>query len=136
VKDFLKDFLSDRRVVEVSRPIWMLILHGIILTFRTPRVTEAYQSIWGDGASPLRLITRSQAKKLQQKIQSTYPDDAIEVCYTMTYSGPSLKQRVVALGAKGIEHIMMLPLYPQYSATITGSIYDHVAAINQSRRNT
>ncbi|MFA7552958.1 MAG: ferrochelatase [Spongiibacteraceae bacterium] len=144
VKDFLREFLSDRRVVEVPRLLWMIILHAIILTFRTPRVTKAYQKIWGDGGSPLRLTTKSQAEKLQQYLQlqqsqSSNQQNAAtslaEVHYAMTYSGPSLEDKVQQFEREGIDHIVVLPLYPQFSATTTGSIYDQVASIGSKRRN-
>lgn len=136
VRDFLREFLSDRRVVEVPRPVWLLILYVIILTFRTPRVTEAYKKIWGDGASPLRLITQAQATKLEQQLAAVAGENtAPTVTYAMAYSGPSLEQRVAELEQAGTEHILILPLYPQYSATTTGSIYDQVAKIFSRRRN-
>lgn len=135
VRSFLKEFLSDPRVIEVPRVIWSIILYGIILTFRVPRVTKAYQKIWGEEGSPLRVITQRQVKRLQQSIESKWGDQAPVVRHAMTYSGPSLQQVVEELEAEAIEHILIVPLYPQYSATTTGSIYDQVATISKQSRN-
>lgn len=135
VRAFLKEFLSDPRVVEVPRLVWMIILYGFILTFRTPKVTAAYKKIWLNNGSPLRVITEQQVVKLQQLLANKFAVDASLVRYAMTYSGPSLEQVVSELEESDIDHILVLPLYPQYSATTTGSIYDQVAAINSRRRN-
>ncbi|MDG1771889.1 MAG: ferrochelatase [Oceanicoccus sp.] len=137
VRAFLKEFLSDRRVVEVPRVIWMVILYLIILTFRVPSVTKAYQNIWAGDESPLRKITRGQASKLQQLFNQHYAnaETVPEAHYAMTYSGPSLADKVQELEQGGFEHILVLPLYPQFSATTTGSIYDQISQINQRRRN-
>ena len=137
VRAFLREFLSDRRVVEVPRVIWMVILYLFILTFRVPPVTKAYQKIWADNESPLRKITRGQAAKLQQLFNKAYADKEIipQAHYAMTYSGPSLASKVAELEQDGFEHILVLPLYPQFSATTTGSIYDQIGDINQQRRN-
>ena len=136
VRAFLKEFLSDRRVVEVPRLIWLLVLYCIILTFRTPRVTKAYQKIWRDGDSPLRLTTIAQAERLQQKlIEAATDEPAPQVHYAMAYGGPSLEDKVTQFEQEGIEHILVLPLYPQFSATTTGSIYDQVSKIVSGRRN-
>lgn len=136
VRAFLKEFLSDRRVVEVPRLIWMFILHVFILTFRVPKVTKAYKKIWQQESSPLRLITESQVKKLQACLDKNSRGQSTPVVtHAMTYSGPSLHDTVNELERSGIEHILLLPLYPQFSATTTGSIYDQVAKLSAERRN-
>ncbi|ARN75363.1 ferrochelatase [Oceanicoccus sagamiensis] len=137
VRAFLKEFLSDRRVVEIPKVIWMVILYMIILNFRVPRVTKAYQKIWAGNESPLRKITRGQASKLQLLFNNTYANAEMvpQAHYAMTYSGPSLAATVKQLEQDGFEHILVLPLYPQFSATTTGSIYDQISQINQQRRN-
>ena len=134
VRVFLKEFLSDRRVVEVPRPIWWCILHFVILPFRSPKVAKAYQSVWQAEGSPLRIITESQTEKLQQVLNDKVKP-TITVRHAMTYSGPSLEAVVSELESEGYENIVLLPLYPQYSATTTGSIFDQLAAINSRRRN-
>ena len=132
---FLKEFLSDRRVVEVPRLIWWLILNLFIIPFRTPRVVEAYQKIWRGNGSPLRVITETQAQLLQQKLRETMSQEAPEVRFAMTYSGPSIETVIDELEQSGVEHILIIPLYPQYSATTTGSVYDRVTDIVSKRRN-
>ena len=135
IRAFLKEFLSDPRVVEVPRVVWMLILYAIILTFRTPRVTKAYQKIWWQEGSPLRVITERQTRQLQSAVNDKWGENALLVRHAMAYSGPSLAQVVADLEREKVEHILLLPLYPQFSATTTGSIYDQVASINHNRRN-
>ncbi len=132
VRAFLKEFLWDPRVVEIPRIIWWMILNLIILTFRVPRVTKNYQKIWQAEGSPLRVITESQRDKLQRRF--TDPE-GILVEYAMTYSGPSIEDKLSQLEQMAVDHILILPLYPQFSATTTGSIYDQLSVINQSRRN-
>lgn len=135
VAAFLREFLSDPRVVEVPRLIWWLILNGIIIPFRTSRVSKAYQQIWTKNGSPLRNITENQAALLQQKLQQQLGESAPVVRHAMTYSGPSLNATAHELVEEGIEHILVLPLYPQYSATTTGSVYDQVSDIVSKSRN-
>ena len=135
VRAFLKEFLSDRRVIEVPKLIWFIILHCIILVFRTPKVVKAYQKIWLSEGSPLRVTTQQQVIKLQQQLSARMGDEAPVVRYAMTYTGPSIAQVVGELNQQGIEHILVLPLYPQYSATTVGSIYDQISAIVSQSRN-
>jgi ferrochelatase len=135
VRAFLKEFLSDSRVVEIPRPIWWMILHGIILPFRTPRVTRAYQQIWQDGDSPLRLITRRQSEKLQQFLDKSSGGIPPLVTYAMSYAGPDLASVVNGLRPQGFDNFLVLPLYPQYSATTTGGIYDQYARIIAKSRD-
>ena len=135
VAAFLREFLSDPRVVEVPRPVWSLILNAFIIPFRVPRVAEAYKSIWTESGSPLRSITEKQAELLQESLREQLGDTAPLVRYAMTYSGPSLETVISELEAGNIDHILVLPLYPQYSATTTGSVYDQLAGIVRRRRN-
>ena len=135
VKVFLKEFLSDPRVVEVPRLIWWFVLRLIILPFRSPKVAKAYQSIWHQGDSPLRLITLRQVEKLQHSLNQGFGEESPLVCHAMTYGGPSLPEVVEQLQKKSIDRIILIPLYPQYSATTTGSVYDQVAKIYQSSRD-
>ena len=134
VRIFLKEFLSDRRVVEVPRLIWWCILNMVILPFRSPKVAKAYETIWQEGGSPLRLITESQVDKLQALLSSDDHYD-VTVRHAMTYSGPSLESVVSDLEREGYDNIVLLPLYPQFSATTTGSIYDQLAKLNGQRRD-
>lgn len=131
VRNFLKQFLSDPRVVEVPRLIWIPLLYGIIIPFRASRVAKLYQQIWRPGGSPLKVITEEQTAKLQ----SHFSEEEVKITYAMTYGQPSLKRRVAELEQQGYEKILLLPLYPQYSATTTGPIYDQYAALISEQRN-
>jgi ferrochelatase len=136
VREFLKEFLSDPRVVEIPKILWMIILYCFILTFRVPKVTKAYKEIWQDGSSPLRLTVESQVEKLQQYLNTHSGSNNIpDIHHAMAYSGPSINDKVVELEQQGFEHFLVLPLYPQFSATTTGSIYDQVSLIGSKRRD-
>lgn len=135
IRHYLREFLSDRRVVEIPRAVWYPILYGIILTLRPRRLAPAYAEMWDRyGDSPLRVISKKQVAKLQQQLleQNT---DAPLVRLAMTYGEPKLSNIVSELRASGVEHILVLPLYPQFSATTSGPIYDQVAALFQSQRD-
>lgn len=131
VREFLAEFLGDRRVVEIPRLAWWPILYGIILPFRSPRVAKLYHEIWLPDGSPLKVITEQQVAALQARFSATQ----VRVTYAMTYGAPKLEQRVAELEAEGIEKILVLPLYPQYSATTTGAIYDQYARMIARQRN-
>jgi ferrochelatase len=133
---YLREFLTDRRVVEIPRFIWYPILYGIILPFRPRRVVAGYQQIWREfGDSPLRAISGRQVERLRDAFAATSAQDAPLVRLAMTYGEPSLRGVVAELRAQQVEHILVLPLYPQFSATTTGPIYDQVAALFQSSRD-
>ena len=135
IRRYLREFLSDRRVVEIPRVLWYPILYGIILTLRPRRLVPGYAEMWHRfGDSPLRVISRQQVEKLQAQLRQTTTHAPV-VCQAMTYGAPRLSNVVSELRASGIEHILVLPLYPQYSATTTGPIYDQVAALFQSQRD-
>ena len=135
IRRYLREFLSDRRVVEIPRIVWYPILYGVILPFRPKRTAAAYQQLWHEyGDSPLRVISAQQLDALRQHLQKG-GGDAPLLRLAMTYGEPSLPSAIDELCAQGAEHILVLPLYPQYSATTTGSIYDRVAALFQTRRD-
>ncbi len=137
VRRYLKEFLSDRRVVEGDGPmrlIWLAVLNGIILTFRPKKVAKLYASIW-DEDSPLRLILNRQVAALNLKLQQHYPDSGLQVFSAMTYGNPGLTPRLKELTDAGYERIFVIPLYPQYSATTTAPIYDQINRFQLSRRN-
>lgn len=135
VRKFLGEFLSDKRVVEIPRLIWWFILNGFILTTRPKAVAKAYQSIWWNEGSPLRVITERQQQALKELLLNRHPDRSITVEYAMTYGEPSIAQQITRLQEQGIENIAILPLYPQYSATTTAAVYDQVAQLQQQQRN-
>ncbi|MBB3046012.1 ferrochelatase [Litorivivens lipolytica] len=130
VRAFLKDFLSDRRVVEVPRPIWWLILNLIILPFRSPKVAKKYQPLWAMGDSPLRLFSQRLVAGIQEKLGQ---DIAVELA--MTYGKPGLVEVIEELEAKGAKEFYFVPLYPQYSATTTAAAMDAVARYFMGRRD-
>jgi ferrochelatase len=124
MRRYLKEFLSDRRVIEVPRAIWWPILNGIILTTRPGRKGRDYASIWNTerDESPLRTITRSQAEKLAERLAPT--SDRLVVDWAMRYGNPSIASRLEALTAAGCERILVVPLYPQYAAATTATVAD------------
>ncbi|MCC4785753.1 ferrochelatase [Vibrio splendidus] len=117
VRRFLSEFLHDKRVVNLTRWLWCPILHGVILPIRAPKVAKLYQSVWMDEGSPLLVYSQRQAEKLQTRLQ-------MPVALGMTYGNPSLKTGVEQLMEQGVEDIIVLPLYPQYSGTTTAAVSD------------
>lgn len=122
VRGYLAQFLHDYRVVDLSRWLWCPILHGIILPLRARRVAKKYASIWTQQGSPLLALSR----ELTQALQTQLPE--FEVCLAMRYGQPSIADVLRELQAKGLQRLLVLPLYPQYSATTTASVYDAVMA--------
>ncbi|MGE4056002.1 MAG: ferrochelatase [Vicinamibacterales bacterium] len=122
VRRYLKEFLWDRRVIEVPRAIWWPILNLIILSTRPQRSGEAYRSIWDEARdeSPLRTITRGQAEKLGASLAA----EGVIVDWAMRYGNPSIASRIDALRSAGCERILLAPLYPQYSAATTATAND------------
>lgn len=128
VRTYLNEFLSDRRIVEIPRLIWMMILHGIILRIRPKRSAKLYQSIWTENGSPLTHITRLQRDKLSALLKQQGYENT-EVVMSMRYGNPSIKSGLEELREKGFTRIVVLPLYPQYSSPTTGSTFDAVANV-------
>ena len=124
IRKYLKEFLSDRRVIEVNPIIWQIILNLFILTFRPAKTAKAYKKIWRkeNNESPLLFYTREQAKKLNDRIKN----DKLIVDFAMRYGNPSIKSRLNKLKDGGCEHIIILPLYPQYAAATTATVCDEV----------
>ncbi|MEO0319702.1 MAG: ferrochelatase [Pseudomonadota bacterium] len=131
VRKYLKEFLSDRRVVDYPRLLWMPLLHGIILNTRPAKTGRAYAKIWREDTneSPLRFFTRAQADHLTKALhpdQREAADGPLVIDWAMRYGVPSIADRLSALTEKGCTRILILPLYPQYSATTTGTVNDEV----------
>ena len=124
IRKYLKEFLSDRRVIEVNPVIWKIILNLFILTFRPSKTAKAYKEIWmeKENMSPLRYYTQKQTQKLK-KIIST---EGIEIDFAMRYGNPSIKSVMNKLQANGCERLIVLPLYPQYAAATTATVCDEV----------
>jgi len=135
VRRFLKEFLSDRRVVEIPRLVWWPILHGFILPFRPKRVAQAYQSVWMAEGSPLRVITEQQCQALAQSLVQTSPENAPLVRYAMSYGKPSIAEQLKTLQSQGVEKIALIPLFPQYSATTTAAVTDQLAKWQLQQRD-
>lgn len=128
VRKYLSQFLSDARVVEIPRFVWLPILHGIILRKRPAASAENYKKVWTDEGSPLLRIGQKQAKKLQQEMDNRFKG-SVNIQLAMRYGNPSLLNGLKALQEKGARRILVLPLYPQYSATTTATTFDAVAKI-------
>ena len=124
IRKYLKEFLSDKRVIEVNPIFWQIILNLFILTFRPSKTAHAYKKIWRKetNESPLLYFTRSQAKKLNNKIGN----DKLIVDFAMRYGNPSIKSKLNFLKDEGCENIIILPLYPQYAAATTATVCDEV----------
>ena len=133
LKPYLKQFLSDPRVVEVPKLIWWCILNLIILNIRPKRSAEAYATVWTEDGSPLLTHTKNQAAALQAKFDAYSPGKYI-VGYAMRYGQPSVENAMNALLEQGARKVVVLPLYPQYCASTTGSTFDALAADLTTRR--
>jgi ferrochelatase len=133
IRRYLREFLMDRRVVEIPQALWWFILNGIVLPLRCRPVAEKYHSIWLAQDSPLRFYTQQQADALQAGFAKlAHP---VEVIAVMRYGNPSIKAAMQRIQQQGIERIVLLPLYPQYSATTTATACDAVFTELQKMRN-
>lgn len=130
---YLKEFLSDPRVVEVPRLIWWLILNLIILRFRPKRSAHAYSTVWTDKGSPLMLHTQAQTVKVREHLRALYGDDIV-VEFAMRYGRPAVGDVLQKMQEQGVRKLIVLPLYPQYSGSTTGSTFDAIAADFAQRR--
>ena len=126
VRRYLAEFLWDPRVVEIPRLPWWLILHGVVLRLRPRRSAHAYRRVWTDEGSPLLVISRGQAHALQQALTSRY-GDRVKVALAMRYGSPSIQEGLAHLREAHARRILILPLYPQYSAATTATVFDAVA---------
>ncbi len=133
LRRYLAQFLRDPRVVEMSRPLWWLILHGVILRLRPRRSAAAYRKVFDEQGSPLLVHTRNQAHALAQRLGDRGHGN-ICVEYAMRYGNPSIEAGLQRLFNQGVRRLLLLPLYPQYSATTTASTFDALAADFQRRR--
>jgi len=133
LKPYLKEFLSDPRVVEVPRLLWYFILNGVILRFRPKRSAEAYETVWTERGSPLLFHTQDQASAIEKKLKETWGDNIV-VDFAMRYGNPALGDVVENMMQKGVRQLLVLPLYPQYSASTTASTFDALAKDFTKRR--
>ncbi|QBG35494.1 ferrochelatase [Litorilituus sediminis] len=126
LRSYLREFLSDPRVVEIPRIIWLIILHGIILRVRPAKSAKLYQSIWTDNGAPLIEISKKQRDKVATRLQAEYGEDVV-VELAMRYGQPSISSALQKLRQQGVENIIVLPLYPQYASPTTGSTFDAIS---------
>ncbi len=133
LKPYLKEFLSDPRVVEVPRLLWWCILNGVILNIRPKRSAHAYSTVWTEEGSPLMAITKAQHAALAEKCKQQYGDDVV-MEFAMRYGEPSVTNAIQRLLEQGVRKLVVLPLYPQYCASTTASTFDAVAADFTQRR--
>ena len=129
VKRYLKQFLSDTRVVEIPPIAWQLILRGIILNTRPQKSAKAYQKIWTERGSPLADITARQAEAMVGKF-----GEQVQVTYAMRYGNPSIESRLSAMMADGCDRILIAPMYPQYCAATTATVFDEIARVMKTMR--
>ena len=124
IRKYLKEFLSDRRVIEVNPFIWQIILNLVILNFRPSKTAKAYKEIWmkKENMSPLRFFTLMQTSKLKERIKG----ENIIIDFAMRYGNPSIASKMGVLQKEGCENIIILPLYPQYAAATTATVCDEV----------
>ena len=124
IRKYLKEFLSDKRVIEVNPIIWQLILNLFILTFRPSKTAKAYKEIWmkNENMSPLMYYTQKQSDKISKSL----PLDNLIIDFAMRYGNPSIKSKIYKLQEQGCENLVILPLYPQYAAATTATVCDEV----------
>ncbi|CAN6959725.1 MULTISPECIES: ferrochelatase [Psychrobacter] len=134
VRRYLKQFLSDPRVIEIPKFLWAIILNLFVLPSRPKRVAEAYASIW-DGDSPMRNILNQQVAMLDTRLAEQAAPFRVSVHSAMSYGNPGLPDVMDKLRSEGVDHFVMLPVFPQYSATSTGAVYDAITKWSLKQRN-
>ena len=133
LKRYLREFLSDPRVVEVPRLIWWMVLNLVILNIRPKRSAQAYSTVWTERGSPLMFNTQDQTIALRAKLKSTYGENVV-VEFAMRYGAPSVDSVIDNMLEQGVRKLLVLPLYPQYCASTTASTFDAVAASLAKKR--
>ncbi len=133
LRRYLAEFLWDKRVVDLPRPLWWLILHGIILRTRPAKSARAYQGVWSEEGSPLLVISRQQQRELQAMLDGQQRGQ-YHVALGMRYGNPSIASALQELRNKEVEELVVLPLYPQNSCSTTGSSFDAVASAMAGHR--
>ncbi|MFC3853583.1 ferrochelatase [Salinispirillum marinum] len=133
VRRYLREFLSDHRVVEIPKAIWWFILNGIILLLRPARSAKNYRTVWTERGSPLLYHTADQCAAIRQYMQGRYGDDVV-VEFAMRYGNPAITDVLQKMQDQGVRRLLVLPMYPQYSATTTASTFDAIAHDFAQRR--
>lgn len=134
VRQFLKEFLSDQRVIEIPSFLWKVILHAFVLPFRPKRVSEAYASVWSTD-SPMREILFKQVELIQAKLFENNQDFDLNVVPAMTYGNPSIHEALQKISLNPQDHVVLFPLFPQYSATSSAPLYDAISKWVLTQRN-
>ena len=134
VRQFLKEFLSDQRVIEIPSLLWKVILHAFVLPFRPKRVSEAYASVWTSD-SPMREILFKQVELIQAKLIENNQDFELNIVPAMTYGNPSIHAALDKISLNPQDHLILFPLFPQYSATSSAPLYDAVSKWVLTQRN-
>jgi ferrochelatase len=133
VQRYLREFLGDRRVIDTSRLIWLPLLYGVVLPFRPIKTLRKYRKIWMHGGSPLALYSKSLAEKIGIVLRESL-GDRVRVALAMTYGNPSIADGIRALAEQNVKKLLVLPLYPQYCSSTTGSVFDRVTLALQRWR--
>ena len=134
VRRFLKQFLSDQRVIEIPKPIWQIILNFFVLPFRPKRVAHAYAMVWNQD-SPMREILIQQVEGVQKTLIQQYPEFELNIVPAMTYGNPGIASVLEKLSQNPQDHVILFPLFPQYSATSTAPLFDAFAKWIPKQRN-
>jgi ferrochelatase len=126
VRRYLRRFLSDQRVIEAPRWLWLPLLNGVILPLRAPRSAAKYRSVWLEDGGPLRVYSERLGAALARELHAAVGAVPVQVAYL--YAAPGVRAAFAALGAAGVRRIVLLPLFPQVSGTTTGAVYDQAGA--------
>jgi ferrochelatase len=133
VQRYLAEFLGDRRVIDTARLFWLPLLYGIILPFRPIRTTRNYRKIWMQGGSPLAVYSQRLTGKIDVLLRARL-GDRVRVELAMTYGNPSIAKAVKSLAEQNVKRLLVLPLYPQYCSSTTGSVFDRTSRVLQRWR--
>ena len=133
VQRYLREFLADRRVINTSPWIWLPVLFGIILPFRPFRTVRNYRKVWREGGSPLAVYSKGLAGKIAEQLQVAF-GDRVRVELAMTYGNPSFADAIQSLYEQNVRQLLVLPLYPQYCSSTTGSVFDCATRVLQRWR--
>jgi ferrochelatase len=133
VQRYLRDFLGDRRVIDTSRLIWLPLLYGVVLPFRPVRTLRNYRKVWMNGGSPLLVYSQRLTAKIGANLEE-FLGDKVRVDLAMTYGNPSIARGIRAFAEQNVKKLLVLPLYPQYCSSTTGSVFDRASQVLQRWR--
>jgi ferrochelatase len=133
VQRYLREFLGDRRVIDTSRLVWLPLLYGVVLPFRPVRTLRNYRKVWMNGGSPLLVYSQRLTEKIGARLQQSL-GDKVRIELAMTYGNPSIARGVRVLAEQNVKKLLVLPLYPQYCSSTTGSVFDRTSQVLQRWR--